>query len=212
MSYCNFDGIYNGLKETHGEVKAALEYSSVFELLVAVILSAQCTDKRVNIVTRELFKRANTPQAFVDMDESELEEGIRSCGLSKSKAKHIKEAAKRLVEVYGGVVPNTREELMTLSGVGRKTANVVMAVGYNKNAIAVDTHVFRVSNRIGLATANDVLTTEKQLMEAIPESKWSECHHLLIYHGRSVCKAQKPNCDECKINSYCRYFKERQGK
>ncbi len=206
MLCVDFDGIYNGLKETHGEVKPALEFSNVFELLIAVILSAQCTDKRVNIVTNELFNVCNTPKAFVDISEEELERYIRTCGLSKSKARHIKEACQKIVDEYNGIVPNTREELMTLSGVGRKTANVVLAVGYGKNAIAVDTHVFRVSNRIGLADAKNVEKTELQLMENIPEEKWSECHHLLIYHGRKVCKAQKPACEECKINKFCKYY------
>lgn len=208
MSCVDFDGIYAGLKETHGKVTAALEFSNVFELLIAVMLSQQCTDKRVNVVTRDLFKTLKTPKDFVAISEDDLEIKIRSCGLSRSKAKHIKEACQRLIEVYCGVVPSSREELMTLSGVGRKTANVVMAVGYGKNAIAVDTHVFRVANRIGLANAKDVLKTELELTENIPEEKWSECHHLLIYHGRKVCKAIRPLCDECKIKNYCKYFKE----
>lgn len=208
MSTADFDKIYSGLKETYGEVAPALEFSSVFELLIAVILSAQCTDKRVNVVTEELFKKYNTPEAFLTLSEDELEQKIRTCGLSRSKAKHILETCKALLERFGGVVPSEMDELVTLSGVGRKTANVVMAVGYGKNAIAVDTHVFRVSNRIGLASAKDPLSTEKDLMKNIPEDKWSECHHLLIYHGRNICKARKPDCGRCRIKEYCKHYKE----
>lgn len=208
MSYCCFDEIYKGLKDTYGEVKPALVFSNTFELLIAVILSAQCMDKRVNIVTKELFSKYKTPEDFIALGEENLEREIHSVGLSKAKSKNIISACETLVEKFGGVVPDTREELMTLAGVGRKTANVVMAVGYGKNAIAVDTHVFRVSNRIGLASSKDVLNTEKDLMKNIPEDKWSECHHLLIYHGRNVCKAQKPDCGSCRIKEYCKYFKE----
>lgn len=208
MSYCCFGEIYKGLKDAYGEVKPALVFSNTFELLIAVILSAQCTDKRVNIVTKELFSKYKTPEDFIALGEENLEKEIHSVGLSKAKSKNIISACETLVEKFGGIVPDTREELMTLAGVGRKTANVVMAVGYGKNAIAVDTHVFRVSNRIGIASSKDVLNTEKDLMKNIPEDKWSECHHLLIYHGRNVCKAQKPDCGSCRIKEYCKYFKE----
>ena len=208
MSYCCFDEIYKGLKDAYGEVKPALVFSNTFELLIAVILSAQCTDKRVNIVTKELFSKYKTPEDFIALGEENLEKEIHSVGLSKAKSKNIISACETLVEKFGGIVPDTREELMTLAGVGRKTANVVMAVGYGKNAIAVDTHVFRVSNRIGIASSKDVLNTEKDLMKNIPEDKWSECHHLLIYHGRNVCKAQKPDCGSCRIKECCKYFKE----
>lgn len=186
------------------EAKPALHFGTPFELLVAVILSAQCTDKRVNEVTKELFQVANTPEQFAVMDQEELEKRIYTCGFYHNKAKHIIEASRSIVEEFGGKVPDTLEDLQRLAGVGRKTANVVYAVAFHGDAIAVDTHVFRVSNRIGLATAKDVLHTELQLMENIPKERWSVSHHLLIYHGRNVCKSQRPNCAGCHISQWCR--------
>ncbi len=183
--------------------KPALNFSTPYELLIAVILSAQCTDERVNKITAELFKEYSTPQKMITLSQEELERFIFSCGLYKSKAKHILEASRDIIDKFGGVVPKTKEELITLAGVGRKTANVVYSVAFKGNAIAVDTHVFRVSNRIGLANANDVVKTEKSLMKILDEGDWSRAHHYLIYLGRSFCKAQKPDCDNCPINSYC---------
>ena len=183
--------------------RPALNFSTPFELLVAVILSAQCTDERVNKITKELFKNYSTPEKTLTLTQEELEKLIFSCGLYKSKAKHILEASKDIVKKFGGEVPKTREELMSLAGVGRKTANVVYSVAFNGNAIAVDTHVFRVSNRIGLVKANNVLKTEKGLMKIIDEGDWSKAHHYLIYLGRSYCKAQKPNCEACPIKDLC---------
>ena len=183
--------------------KPALNFTTPYELLIAVILSAQCTDERVNKVTKELFKEYSTPQKMLTLTQEGLEKYIFSCGLYKSKAKHILEASKDIVEKFGGNVPNTWEELITLAGVGRKTANVVYSVAFNGKAIAVDTHVFRVSNRIGLAKANNVLKTEKALNEIIDEEDWSRTHHYLIYLGRSYCKAKNPDCENCPINSYC---------
>lgn len=183
--------------------RPALNFTTPFELLVAVILSAQCTDERVNKITKELFKNYSTPEKMLTLTEEGLERLIFSCGLYKSKAKHILEACKDIVEKFNGNVPSSREELMTLAGVGRKTANVVYSVAFNGNAIAVDTHVFRVSNRIGLAKANNVLKTEYDLMKIIDESDWSKAHHYLIYLGRSYCKAQKPDCEACPIKDLC---------
>ena len=183
--------------------KPALNFTTPYELLIAVILSAQCTDERVNKVTKELFKEYSTPQKMLTLTQEGLEKYIFSCGLYKSKAKHILEASKDIVEKFGGNVPNTWEELITLAGVGRKTANVVYSVAFNGKAIAVDTHVFRVSNRIGLAKANNVLKTEKALNEIIDKEDWSRAHHYLIYLGRSYCKAKNPDCENCPINSYC---------
>ncbi len=185
------------------EDKPALKFSTPFELLVAVILSAQCTDERVNKVTAVLFEKYNTPQKMLELTNEELERYIFSCGLYKSKAEHILSACKDIVEKFNGKVPKTKEELITLAGVGRKTANVVYSVAFSGNAIAVDTHVFRVSNRIGLAKANNVLNTEKQLMQILDESDWSKAHHFLIYLGRSYCKASKPSCDLCPIKNFC---------
>ena len=183
--------------------KPALNFSTSYELLIAVILSAQCTDERVNKITAELFKKYNTPQKMLTLSQEELEKYIFSCGLYKSKAEHILSASKDIVEKFGGEVPNNIDDLRTLSGVGRKTANVVYSVAFKGAAIAVDTHVFRVSNRIGLVNAKNVLATEKGLMKILDRSDWSRAHHYLIYLGRSFCKAQKPTCENCPINGLC---------
>lgn len=183
--------------------KPALEFSTPYELLIAVILSAQCTDERVNKITRVLFENYNTPEKMVRLTNAELEKYIFSCGLYKSKAEHILSASRDIIEKFNGQVPNDLEQLRTLAGVGRKTANVVYSVAFKGNAIAVDTHVFRVSNRIGLAKANNVLQTERALMDILDESDWSRAHHYLIYLGRSFCKASKPDCANCPINEFC---------
>lgn len=187
----------------HFTDKPALKYSTPYELLVAVILSAQCTDSRVNTVTEVLFREYNTPEKMLTLSAAELEKYIFSCGLYKTKASHILQASKDIAEKFGGKVPDNIVDLRSLSGVGRKTANVVYSVAFGGNAIAVDTHVFRVSNRIGLANAANVLDTEKQLMSVLDESDWSRAHHYLIYLGRSFCKAAKPDCDGCPIKAEC---------
>ena len=183
--------------------KPALKFTTLYELLVAVILSAQCTDERVNKVTASLFKIANTPQKMLDLGVDELEKYIYSCGLYKSKAKNIISASSDILQKFGGEVPNTLEDLRSLAGVGRKTANVVYSVAFKGDAIAVDTHVFRVANRIGLANENSPLKTEKALMQILDKKDWSKSHHYLIYLGRSYCKAQSPNCENCPINMLC---------
>lgn len=183
--------------------KPALKFSTPFELLIAVVLSAQCTDERVNKVTERLFKNYNTPQQMLSLSQAELEKYIFSCGLYKSKAEHILSASKDIVEKFAGEVPRTLAELQSLAGVGRKTANVVYSVAFGGNAIAVDTHVFRVSNRIGLVQAENVLNTEKGLMKILDENDWSRAHHYLIYLGRSFCKAAKPDCLNCPITELC---------
>ena len=198
--------IYNILADLHENAQCELNFSTPFELIVAVILSAQCTDKRVNMVTERLFKIASTPEAFVAMPIEELEEHIKSCGFYHNKAKALKEMSESVLAM-GGVLPDTREELMKLRGVGRKTANVVSAVAFGKNAIAVDTHVFRVSNRISIADAGTPEKVEEQLMAGFDEELWSRLHHYLIFHGRYMCKAQKPNCDDCPLKSHCKYYK-----
>lgn len=190
---------------TYPDAKCELNYSNPFELLIATILSAQSTDKRVNIVTNELFKHYNTPLDFLKLSEEELSELIRTVGFYKNKSKNILKACKILVENYNSKVPESLEELMKLPGVGRKTANVVISNAYNKQAIAVDTHVFRVSNRIGLANSKKVFETEEQLMNNIPKNLWSITHHLLIFHGRRICKARKPLCGDCSIKNLCLY-------
>lgn len=188
-----------------------LIYSNNFELLVAVVLSAQCTDKRVNEVTKELFKKYNTPHAFANINQSELETLIHSCGFYKNKAKNIIALSKAIVNNFGGQVPQTFNELTSLPGVGRKTANVMLIVAFNVPAIPVDTHVFRVSNRIGLVNAKTENECEEQLCKLFTKQKnmWGKLHHLILLHGRYVCKAQKPNCEVCGISAYCAYYKKK---
>ena len=183
--------------------KPALKFSSPYELLVAVVLSAQCTDNRVNKVTEVLFENYNTPQKMLTLSQDQLEKYIFSCGLYKTKAEHILSLSQDLLDKFNGQVPNTLKELQSLAGVGRKTANVVYSVAFNGNAIAVDTHVFRVANRIGLVKADTPLKTETGLMKILDESDWSRAHHYLIYLGRSFCKAGKPDCQNCPIKDLC---------
>lgn len=191
------------LESLYGHEKCGLDFNSPFELLIATILSAQCTDVRVNIVTKELFQGYNTPERLLLLGEKGLLEKIRTCGLSNTKAKNIILTSNRLLSEYGGVIPKILEELITLPGVGRKTANVVLSNAFNIPAIAVDTHVFRVSKRIGLAKGKNVLEVEKELMDNIPKSQWSQAHHWLIWHGRKCCTARNPNCANCAIRSLC---------
>jgi endonuclease-3 len=196
------------LEEEYGNLGCALNYTTPYELLIATILSAQTTDETVNKATAELFKDYNKPHDIANLTQQELEGYIKICGLYKTKAKNIIEASKIIVEQFNGNVPNKMEDLIKLPGVGRKTANVVLSNAFGKDAIAVDTHVFRVANRLGLANAKDVLQTEKQLMENIPKSYWSRAHHWLIWHGRKICTARKPKCDLCKLRDFCKYFAE----
>lgn len=204
------DAILQRLDEAYPDAWCALVHSNPFELLVATILSAQCTDQRVNIVTARLFPRYNRPEHFAALTYGELEELIKDCGLYRNKAKAIVDMSRMLLEQHGGEVPATREELMKLPGVGRKTANVVLSTAFGVPAIAVDTHVFRVANRIGLADAPDVTQTEEQLMAAIPEERWAKAHHQLIHHGRNICSARSPKCHECPIAPHCRYAARQQ--
>lgn len=197
------------LSELYKDARPALHYATAYELLIAVILSAQCTDERVNKVTAELFKEHNTPETMLLLSQEQLEKYIFSCGLYKSKAAHILSATKDIVERFGGQVPESFADLKSLAGVGQKTANVVSAVWFDKDAIAVDTHVFRVSNRLGLADANTPLKTEEQLKKVIPQKDWSKAHHWLIYHGRRVCHSQKPDCGNCALREYCDYYKQK---
>ncbi len=204
------DKIFSILDETFPNARCELEFGSVFELLVAVILSAQCTDRRVNVVTRELFKTADTPEAFAAMKQEELEKAIYSCGFYRNKAKNIIAAAKAITE-RGGEVPNSFDELLKLPGVGRKTANVVYDVGFGGDGIPVDTHVFRVSNRLGIAPGKTPREVEDKLLEIIPEGNRNRAHHQLIFLGRYRCKAISPQCDDCPLNEYCNYFHDKRG-
>lgn len=204
----NVKSIISELIKTYPDVKCALNFGSSYELLIATILSAQCTDVRVNIITGELFKKYNTPEAMVMLTEEELGEKIKSCGLYKNKSKNILAASDMLIKQFGGRVPSNMEELLKLPGVGRKTANVVLSNAFNVPAIAVDTHVFRVSNRIGIAKGKTPKEVEKGLMKNIPRDLWSLSHHLLIKHGRTLCTARNPKCQQCPIAGVCQYYKE----
>lgn len=195
--------IQNKLLDRFPDAHCELEFTTPYELLVATILSAQCTDKRVNKVTRELFAVADTPEEMLALGEEKLREYIKSCGLSNSKAKNIILMSRDLVEKYASQVPSDHSALISLAGVGRKTANVVMSNAFDYPAFAVDTHVQRVSNRIGLAKSDNVAKTEKQLNEAFPKEMWTRMHHVLIFHGRNICHARKPDCDNCPINDLC---------
>lgn len=201
--------ILDKLEEIYPDAKCELNYTTPFELLIATILSAQCTDVRVNIVTDKLFKKYNTAQDFNKLSIGEISEEIKTCGLYKSKAQKIKQTSEILCQLYNGEVPNTLEELVKLPGVGRKTAGVVLSNAFGQDAIAVDTHVFRVSNRIGIVNTLTPEKTEFALMEAIPKNRWSKSHHLMIFHGRRMCKARNPECSICPIKDMCSYFEER---
>jgi len=186
--------------------KTALNHETPFQLLVATMLSAQCTDERVNLITPALFARYPDAHALADASVDDVAELIKTAGLWRTKAHNLVAAAKILVEKYGGELPGTRDELEQLPGVGRKTANVVLANAFRIPAIAVDTHVFRVSNRLGLAEGKTPLEVEQQLMAVIPQEKWADAHHWLIYHGRQVCHARRPQCGLCPLRPYCRYY------
>lgn len=187
------------LFEYFDDAKPELNFKNNFELLCAVMLSAQTTDVRVNIVTKDLFERFKTPYDYIDANLEEIENLIKSIGLYKNKAKNLKKIAEILVEKFNGEVPGNREDLESLPGVGRKTANVVLSIGFGIPAIAVDTHVHRTANRIGLVSSDNVLDTEKQLMELIPKKDWTKAHHVLIYYGRRISKAKNPDCENDPI-------------
>lgn len=190
------------------DARAELDFTNPYELLVATVLSAQCTDVRVNQVTKVLFEAAPNPEALLHLDQTELERIIKPCGLYLSKAKNLKATALILVRDYDSQVPQTIEALMALPGVGRKTANVVVSNAFGTPAIAVDTHVFRVSNRLGLVHADNVEDTEEALMKVVPKDLWTLTHHTIIFHGRRVCKARKPECESCALSDLCLYVKQ----
>lgn len=199
--------ILKELANLYPDAQPALKFKSPYELLVAVILSAQCTDERVNKVTAVLFEKYNTPEKMVTLSQEALEKYIFSCGFYRNKAAHILSASQDIINKFGGEVPNTLEQLKTLAGVGQKTANVVYAVAFGGDAIAVDTHVFRVSNRLGLSVGNTPAKVEEGLCAVLPKSEWSKAHHYLIYHGRRVCHSQKPDCGNCTLKNYCDFYK-----
>jgi len=195
------------LKILYPEAKCELIHSNTFELLISTMLSAQSTDKTVNRITEKLFEDYKTPEDFLSLSQRELEKLIKEIGLYRNKAKNILLTCRMLLTDYNGEVPGTYDGLISLPGVGRKTANVVLSNGFGVPAIAVDTHVFRVSNRIGIAKSDKVLNVEEQLMKNIPKEKWSLAHHLLIWHGRRTCNARRPKCELCTIIDFCDFYK-----
>ncbi len=203
MTPAQIDTFFATLQATNPLPASELEYTSVFELLTAVLLSAQATDVSVNKATRRLFPVANTPRQILDLGQEDLESYIRTIGLYRSKAKHLLETCRILLERHGGEVPGTREELEALPGVGRKTANVVLNVAFGEPTMAVDTHIFRVSNRTGLAPGKTPLAVERQLLKRVPPAYLNHAHHWLILHGRYVCLARTPRCWECAVAACC---------
>ncbi|MBE6053078.1 MAG: endonuclease III [Clostridium sartagoforme] len=200
------------LKEDYPDAKCELNHESPFQLLVATILSAQTTDKKVNEVTETLFRDYPDLDAFLTLSVEELEERIKQIGLYRSKAKNLIMMCNQLKEKFNGEVPKTMEEITSLAGAGRKTANVVLSNAFGVPSIAVDTHVFRVSNRLGMADSDNVLEVEKQLQKELPKREWSLAHHLLIFHGRRCCIARNPKCEICNLTNYCKYYKEAKKK
>jgi len=204
--------ILDKLEKLYPEAGCELNFNTPFQLLVATMLSAQSTDKSVNKVTDKLFQLYPEVDDFLSLTQAQLEEHIKSIGLYRTKSSNIIRMCKEIKTRFNGKVPDSMEDLLSLPGVGRKTANVVLSNAFGIPAIAVDTHVYRVSNRIGLATANDVGETEKQLMDAIPMEKWSKAHHLLIWHGRRMCMARNPKCTQCPLKPLCMFYNREKKK
>lgn len=211
MTRQEIEVVLDRLACAYPDADTELNFANPFELLMATILSAQCTDRQVNLVTPRLFAQYPTPEDMAQLSEEALGEIIHSCGFYRTKARNMIETCKTLVRDHDSMVPSDFEILQSLPGVGRKTANVVISNAFGQSAIAVDTHVFRVANRIGLVNAKNVLDTEKQLMECIPRDQWSKAHHWLIHHGRQVCSARKPACYRCVLLPWCRYGQEHGG-
>jgi endonuclease-3 len=204
-----FEAVIQYFQNEMPVAETELEYKNPFELIVAVILSAQCTDKRVNLITPELIKRFSTPEKMAAAEPAEVLDYIKSCSYPNNKAKHLVGMAQKLIELFDGKVPEDVDDLQKLPGVGRKTANVIASVVYNKPAMAVDTHVFRVAARIGLTTnAKNPLQTEIQLVKHIPENLIAKAHHWLILHGRYVCIARNPKCEKCGLTTVCKYYQK----
>ena len=197
------------LKKEYPDAKCSLEFSSPFEMLVAVCLSAQCTDDRVNKVTPELFRKMNTPREFANANIEEIEELIHSCGFYKNKAKNLKQAGIKIMNDFNGKVPQTIQELQTIPGVGRKSANVIMLEAFNMpQGIAVDTHCKRIANRLGFSSKDDPLKIEQDLLKVIPKEYYKDVNHLFIWLGRNICHSQKPECEKCVLKEMCKYKKK----
>lgn len=200
--------IFELLKKQYPDAKCSLDFNTPFEMMVAVMLSAQCTDERVNKVTAEFFPKYNTPKAFADMPLEDIENLIHSCGFYKNKAKNLKLASQKILTEFNGEVPQTMEELMSIPGVGRKSANVIMLEAFNNpQGIAVDTHAKRISNRIGFSSAKEPQKIEQDLLKLFPKKYYYDANHILIWHGRNTCKSQKPNCENCCIKHLCKSCK-----
>lgn len=199
--------IIEKLKEAYPEAECSLDFSTPFEMAIAVMLSAQCTDERVNKITPKLFSKYNTPEDFNNADISEIEKEIYSCGFYKNKAKNIKLLAKTVIDEYGGEIPCRMEELVKLPGIGRKSANVIMLEAFNiPVGIAIDTHAKRVSNRMGFSNKKDPEKIERDLLKIVPKDYIKDINHLFVFHGRKICKSQNPKCNICPVNEYCKYF------
>ena len=200
--------IFELLKKQYPDAKCSLDFNTPFEMMVAVMLSAQCTDERVNKVTAEFFPKYNTPKAFADIPLEDIENLIHSCGFYKNKAKNLKLASQKILTEFNGEVPQTMEELMSIPGVGRKSANVIMLEAFNNpQGIAVDTHAKRISNRIGFSSAKEPQKIEQDLLKLFPKEYYYDANHILIWHGRNTCKSQKPNCENCCIKHLCKSCK-----
>jgi endonuclease-3 len=212
MKQADIPVLIRRLRDMYPDARCELIHNNPFELLIAVILSAQCTDKLVNEVTPGLFAKYPRPEDFLNVSQEEMEEEIRRIGLFRNKAKNILETCRRLVEEQGGQVPNDYQYLVSLPGVGRKTANVVLSTAFGVPAIAVDTHVDRLSHRLGLTKATNVLQTERDLMKKLPKEEWTFTHHALILHGRRVCSARNPKCEICPLQSVCEHYKKESKK
>lgn len=195
--------VLDALEKEYPDAECALDHQNIYQLLIAVVLSAQTTDVSVNKVTPSLFEAYPTPETLSKAKNEDVEVMLKTIGMYRTKARNIINLTKQLCEKYGGSVPHDYDALVSLSGVGRKTANVVLSVGFGEQRIAVDTHVFRVSNRIGLVKAKDVLSTELSLMKRVPKERWSRTHHSLIFHGRQCCSARNPKCEQCCISELC---------
>ncbi|HHU90375.1 MAG TPA: endonuclease III [Clostridiaceae bacterium] len=197
--------ILKELKSLYPDATCTLDYKTPLELLIATQLAAQCTDARVNIVTKELFKKYRNAEDFAGADLSELEQDIKSTGFFRNKARNIKECCIKLLRDYGGKVPDNMEDLLSLPGVGRKTANVVLSTVFSKPGVIVDTHCMRLANRLGLTKSKNPDIVERDLMKILPESEWANFSHYLVYHGRAICQARRPKCEICSIMPYCVY-------
>ena len=210
MKKKDIDNFVKILKETYPDATCSLDFKTPFQIVVAVMLSAQCTDERVNKTTPALFERCQTIQDFADIDIKELEDIIHPCGFYKNKAKNIKLCAKQVIDNFNGFVPQNMEDLLTLAGVGRKSANVILLEAFGiANGIAVDTHAKRVSNRVGLSHEKDPEKIEQDLLKIFPKKYLKDINHLFVWHGRKTCDSRKPNCEQCTVREYCEYFSKK---